>query len=395
MYIGISEEKQGNGAYKLKFKCDSCKRIFSARKRILRFEKHLCRKCWGVGNKIYPTPFITIPCSVCKTPFQIRPGAYHYRLRNGHKTFVCSPKCRGVTIHNTRSLPESRAKTVRQMKKRWTNPKERIKHNKVMKKYWSNPHNKERFGQLMKKSWSSEKRVKQGQRMKKHWSKSSNKNKHSLIMKKLWANPKERARRILANKNRKLNPQKQIEHSRRMKKIWSNPKKLAEHHRTMKERWANPEYWDKCVRSMCKSWTPQKRAKQRRRMKAKPLSWYQDWMSRALQTNSNGKMTKPERIVLAFIKENRLPFRYTGNGTFPVERLFPDFVSTGGPKRVVLVHGCWWHKCQKCFPGSKGKKLSIRKHLSTYKKHGWRPIVIWEHDLKRTHLPAWLFKILS
>lgn len=51
---------------------------------------------------------------------------------------------------------------------------------------------------------------------------------------------------------------------------------------------------------------------------------------------------------------------------------------------VVEADGCYWHGCQKCFPGSVSKKAD--KEISDGEKikaKGYRLLRVWEHDLSR------------
>jgi G:T-mismatch repair DNA endonuclease (very short patch repair protein) len=115
-------------------------------------------------------------------------------------------------------------------------------------------------------------------------------------------------------------------------------------------------------------------------MKAKSSAWHTKRLAASLRTNLSGKQTKIEKKVEDFIKANNLPFKYTGNGSFSIGPLFPDFVSTDGSKVVIDVHGCYWHRCAKCFPNSKTTTLPHRQRISTYSKYGYRTIVIGEHE---------------
>ena len=64
-------------------------------------------------------------------------------------------------------------------------------------------------------------------------------------------------------------------------------------------------------------------------------------------------------------------------------------------KRVaIFIHGCFWHRCPRCkmrlpkthkkFWGEKftrNKERDERK-LHALKKLGWRPVIIWEHEIQ-------------
>jgi len=98
----------------------------------------------------------------------------------------------------------------------------------------------------------------------------------------------------------------------------------------------------------------------------------------------NPAVTTPEKKVAAFIRQNKLPYRYTGDGTFWLEKVNPDFININGEKKAIEVFGCYWHKCPHCFPNVARKVKNFqteqgRKEL--FKKYGWDVIILWEHDL--------------
>lgn len=91
--------------------------------------------------------------------------------------------------------------------------------------------------------------------------------------------------------------------------------------------------------------------------------------------------TQPERKFIEICEKHNLPFKYTGNGSFWIENLNPDFVDCNGQKIAVEVFGDYWHS------PLLNKKI---KHYQTYDgrkkilgKYGWKLIVLWESDLKR------------
>jgi G:T-mismatch repair DNA endonuclease (very short patch repair protein) len=161
-----------------------------------------------------------------------------------------------------------------------------------------------------------------------------------------------------------------------IKEVRGTLESRAKTHEQLVKRWANPSA----------------REKHSSIMKAKPQEWHTKRLAKTLKTCLSGKQTKPELLVQKFIEENKLPFKYVGDGSFSVGPLFPDFVDTNGSKIVILVQGCYWHGCAKCFPGSKARGLSHNLCLHTYANNGYRAIEIWEHDLKD---PLWQRSLLS
>lgn len=85
--------------------------------------------------------------------------------------------------------------------------------------------------------------------------------------------------------------------------------------------------------------------------------------------------TKPELKFVDICKKYSLPYIYTGNGSFWIENINPDFVDCNGQKVCIEIFGDYWHNLPKQIKKDKEK-------LEILKKFGWKRIVIWEHELK-------------
>lgn len=87
---------------------------------------------------------------------------------------------------------------------------------------------------------------------------------------------------------------------------------------------------------------------------------------------------KPEKLMINLIKKNNLPFNYVGDGEiwFRGENhsFNPDFLSKN-PKHIIEVFGDYWHSREDM------KKRDVER-LKTYKKYGYKTLVIWQHELK-------------
>ena len=102
-----------------------------------------------------------------------------------------------------------------------------------------------------------------------------------------------------------------------------------------------------------------------------------------------GKNTKPELVIRKEL--HRLGFRYRIHySALPgkPDLVFPKY------KAVIQIHGCFWHKCPKCFNKPKtNKKYWLpkiennvkrdRKNSRILKKEGYKVIRIWEHEIKK------------
>jgi len=71
----------------------------------------------------------------------------------------------------------------------------------------------------------------------------------------------------------------------------------------------------------------------------------------------------------------------------------PDILLTN-TNVVVFLHGCFWHKCPKCYKEPKSQKdywlLKIDNNMKRDKKYarmlkfeGYKVIKVWEHEVKK------------
>ena len=102
------------------------------------------------------------------------------------------------------------------------------------------------------------------------------------------------------------------------------------------------------------------------------------------------KRTKPEKIVNRYIKQNNLPYKYTGNGKFWItlegKHINPDFINISVKKQFIEIQGCYWHCCKKhCrhlnSEFANERQLVDEHKKSLLKKHGYSVIYIWEHEI--------------
>lgn len=86
-----------------------------------------------------------------------------------------------------------------------------------------------------------------------------------------------------------------------------------------------------------------------------------------------------EKKVLKVIKENKLPYKFVGNGKFFIERKNPDFININGEKIAVEVYS---RKHKDYFRGGCDKWKEDRSKL--FDKYGWSIVFIeaWQTNDK-------------
>lgn len=83
-----------------------------------------------------------------------------------------------------------------------------------------------------------------------------------------------------------------------------------------------------------------------------------------------------QRLINIIIKYG-LPYKYTGDGSFIIGRLNPDFVNVNGEKIAIEVFGGHWHQ------NKKGPLRTEEGRRAILKEYGWKLIVIWGDELKQ------------
>jgi len=145
--------------------------------------------------------------------------------------------------------------------------------------------------------------------------------------------------------------------SQKRKEFLSNPKNLEAHLKatqTEKRR-------ERAAKANRESWQdPEKRAKR---------------MSNMLKASFK-RPTQPEQRLIDLIAKYNLPYRYTGDGSFIVAGLNPDFVEVNGRKLAVDVFGDYWHNIKQDEPArtEQGRK-------AIFADYGWELVVLWEHEI--------------
>jgi len=102
-----------------------------------------------------------------------------------------------------------------------------------------------------------------------------------------------------------------------------------------------------------------------------------------------GRDTRPELLVRRILRRLGIGYRLHANG-LPGR---PDIVMRGR-RRVIFVHGCFWHRHEDCrysylpksrrefwaekFAGTVARDL---RNLTLLRKNGWKVLVIWECEI--------------
>lgn len=105
-------------------------------------------------------------------------------------------------------------------------------------------------------------------------------------------------------------------------------------------------------------------------------------------SNIRSKWTAQEKQLHNYLKGNRIR-----HAMHPKIEGSPDIVLKD-TKTAVFLHGCFWHKCPKCYimpktnkeywlPKIENNVKRDQKNNKILKKEGFKPVRIWEHETKR------------
>ena len=98
---------------------------------------------------------------------------------------------------------------------------------------------------------------------------------------------------------------------------------------------------------------------------------------KAIMLAQHKKPNKKEQFLIKLFQENKLPYRFVGDGKLIIGGKCPDFVNVNGQKKIIEMFGDYWHN-----------KPNMKYHqtekgtIEHYKNFGFRTLVIWEHELK-------------
>lgn len=169
----------------------------------------------------------------------------------------------------------------------------------------------------------------------------------------------------LANlgKKRSNETRKLISESAKAREAWKNlPSMLGKHlseetkHRMSKAQRGKPKSIETKLKHKLLWQNPEHRTKQlkaqRQGMKVMP--------------------NKPEKVILSILDNKcHKEYKYTGDGSFIIDGLCPDFTNCNGQKKVIELFGDYWHR---------GQNPQVK--IDRYAKFGFGCLVIWENELK-------------
>jgi very-short-patch-repair endonuclease len=88
------------------------------------------------------------------------------------------------------------------------------------------------------------------------------------------------------------------------------------------------------------------------------------------------KPNKPEKLLNKLLQEILLKdYKFVGDGKVVIDGFCPDFINCNGQKKIIELYGDYWHNLPR------GKERDKRR-IKTYKKFGYKTLIVWEHELK-------------
>jgi DNA mismatch endonuclease (patch repair protein) len=107
-----------------------------------------------------------------------------------------------------------------------------------------------------------------------------------------------------------------------------------------------------------------------------------------IMSRIRSKWTKQEKLI-----HNKLKGLKIKHKMHPEIEGNPDIILKD-KKIAIFLHGCFWHKCPKCFvepksnieywlPKIERNVLRDKENIKLLRKQGWKVIRIWEHEIKK------------
>ena len=93
---------------------------------------------------------------------------------------------------------------------------------------------------------------------------------------------------------------------------------------------------------------------------------------KALLKTPNKKEKFLNRILNSLLLKE---YKFVGNGEVILGGFNPDFININGQKKIIELYGDYWHNRLEV-------KERDKRRIKTYKKYGYKTLIVWEHELK-------------
>lgn len=94
----------------------------------------------------------------------------------------------------------------------------------------------------------------------------------------------------------------------------------------------------------------------------------------------SSRPTRPERKVIEIIEANEYPFEYTGDGSYLIGSLNPDFVATDGSRKLIEVFGRVFHDPDASFVEIP-ETSTEEGRVFYFKEYGWSTLILWDDEI--------------
>jgi len=97
---------------------------------------------------------------------------------------------------------------------------------------------------------------------------------------------------------------------------------------------------------------------------------------KSCKNSPNKAEQKLNKIIQEIFKKE---YKFVGDGKVIIGGFCPDFINVNGQKKIIELYGDYWHN----------KKEVIERdnrRVKTYKKYGYKTLIVWEHELKEKEI---------
>ncbi len=195
------------------------------------------------------------------------------------------------------------------------------------------------------------------------------KEKLARLSKERWANPEYRVRFITAFKSKRLS--QESKHRCSIVKLGHGCSKATKHKigDKSRERWANLEYRERAIKAMT-GWHQTEEWKANQSKIAKEC-WLDPLYAHKVLSGVCKHPNKKESLLMDMINEvapNQ--YRFTGDGSFAIYNLHPDFTNCNGQKKVIEHYGRGWHRGE-----------NPQNRIDKFAEFGFDCLIVWEQEL--------------